>query len=1005
MSSSKRGADGAAAAARPDARFAAFSYDPRFRQNRKEDTAVKVDKRFARLATDKRFNDLGIKSKTAQEFAVDDKEEAAVAKPQSDKGKRKGKDAAAAGGAAAAPSGEEAGSDFQTLEERLELLNMMARGEIEVDGDSSSDEDEDDGLDAFDRDSTLAERMANQLDAQLLEAEAADTAPDIGEGATAPVTETITKRVALVNLDWDNTRAEDIFVALSSFVPAGGRLECVRVYPSDFGERMIEQEERMGPQGIWAAEEEDQGAAARKARLAEIDAAKDKRQSMKREKAIARQRRRAGEADEESDSDEEEGDDASAEEHEDAASGTEASEDEEDEGASSEGDGEGDSGDEDDEDDEDEDDDEDDEDEDDDDEEEADNAGEETFDPERLRRYELARLRYFFAEAVFDSAATANKVYEECDGREFGSSGNVLDLRFVPDDTTFTHKTPRDVCTGVEDGRYEAPDFSTSALRSTNVELSWDAPDARRDLKMRRWIAEMRQLDAAASKKGKKRARGGETREEALARQEKELRQFLAPPSDDEDEDDDHRGAADAIVDSSSDDDDEEEDEEGEDDEDRAKAADRSSKAERRRHRALKSSGNPDASAAKSDAASRKQAKRAEARRKAKLLLSAALGSDDEDDHVGLSKSRINRANDDGDVREATFTPGLGEALAEKRQRREEQKGETAWDAYLRKRKEKRAAKRRERKEGKAAARATDEAAAGAAGGEHGGTDLYDDGGRMGAEEDPFFSEANLRLGADDAELGFSSAGAASERAAAKGLRVAAKEDLERARRQRQQERAEKAARAAEEAEQERRERANLELMLMADPGTAEGAATVVGRGFDARELAKAQKDASGKGGSKARKRRREDAQAALEKDGFTVDTSDDRFARVGADPDLAIDPTNPAFKDTPAMRQLMRERRQRRDKRVQQEEADFAAAAAPGGKRAKRSKEETVTTTLGGGPATVSGGAALASLIANVKRKATGAAAARPAAPDRDSMLRVGKASRKAARRAAGKA
>lgn len=41
-------------------------YAQRFRQNRKEDTAVKVDKRFARLATDKRFNDLGIKSKTAQ---------------------------------------------------------------------------------------------------------------------------------------------------------------------------------------------------------------------------------------------------------------------------------------------------------------------------------------------------------------------------------------------------------------------------------------------------------------------------------------------------------------------------------------------------------------------------------------------------------------------------------------------------------------------------------------------------------------------------------------------------------------------------------------------------------------------------------------------------------------------------------------------------------------------------------------------------------------------------
>ena len=81
------------------------------------------------------------------EFAVDDSEEAAAAKKLSGKGKDKGKskdsgkDKGAAGGAAAAASTEEAGSDFQTLEERLELLNMMARGEIEVEGDSSSDED------------------------------------------------------------------------------------------------------------------------------------------------------------------------------------------------------------------------------------------------------------------------------------------------------------------------------------------------------------------------------------------------------------------------------------------------------------------------------------------------------------------------------------------------------------------------------------------------------------------------------------------------------------------------------------------------------------------------------------------------------------------------------------------------------------------------------------------------------------------------------------------------
>lgn len=55
----------------------------------------------------------------------------------------------------------------------------------------------------------------------------------------------------------------------------------------------------------------------------------------------------------------------------------------------------------------------------------------------RIREYQLARLKYFYAIIEFDSVETAEAIYTACDGLEYESSGSRLDLRFVDNDQQF----------------------------------------------------------------------------------------------------------------------------------------------------------------------------------------------------------------------------------------------------------------------------------------------------------------------------------------------------------------------------------------------------------------------------------------------------------------------------------------------------------------------------------------------------------------------------------------
>ncbi|KAM0346726.1 hypothetical protein ACHAPU_005441 [Fusarium lateritium] len=94
------------------------------------------------------------------------------------------------------------------------------------------------------------------------------------------------------------------------------------------------------------------------------------------------------------------------------------------------------------------------------------------FDSDALRSYQLDRLRYYYAVMVCSSPEVAQKLYEAIDGREYQSSSNFLDLRFVPDDVTFDDE-PRDECEKVPES-YKPVEFVTNALQSSKVKLTWD---------------------------------------------------------------------------------------------------------------------------------------------------------------------------------------------------------------------------------------------------------------------------------------------------------------------------------------------------------------------------------------------------------------------------------------------------------------------------------------------------------------------------------------------------
>ncbi|KAK0054932.1 ESF1 [Biomphalaria pfeifferi] len=142
---------------------------------------------------------------------------------------------------------------------------------------------------------------------------------------------------------------------------------------------------------------------------------------------------------------------------------------------------------------------------------------------EKLREYQLNRLRYYYAVVECDSVRTADTIYSECDGREYQLSSVRLDLRFIPDDMTFDDE-PRESFSEEESiVGYQPAKFNTTALSQAKVDVTWDETEFDR---LSRHISSLPQKDL-----------------ESLV-EENKYADIIAPPDSDSEEDDDDQRPA-----------------------------------------------------------------------------------------------------------------------------------------------------------------------------------------------------------------------------------------------------------------------------------------------------------------------------------------------------------------------------------------------------------------------------------------------------------------------------
>ncbi|GAB4848435.1 hypothetical protein Ancab_003132 [Ancistrocladus abbreviatus] len=231
-----------------DPRFAKVHSDPRFQKVPKHKAKVAIDSRFGRMFTDKRFFtssaplDKRGKPKKQQEnalrryYRMEAEERGGVKEEDEDEKEAKKTE-----------TGVEEGSEES---ERSDDEEEPESSDDSLLSKSDSEEaDEEEGLES-DATGTTTDTDDEGKDVDM------DVDADVEE-EEVPVIEKETKRLAIVNMDWNHVKAVDLLMLLRSFLPKGGQILSVAVYPSEFGLKHMEEEAAHGPVGLFDDDKEN----------------------------------------------------------------------------------------------------------------------------------------------------------------------------------------------------------------------------------------------------------------------------------------------------------------------------------------------------------------------------------------------------------------------------------------------------------------------------------------------------------------------------------------------------------------------------------------------------------------------------------------------------------------------------------------------------------------------------------------------------------------------------